>query len=228
MWRALRQEVPGNDFSASFLGFLDVLVSDIQKNKQLFTGTSPTGFWRSQFHWLQWLQLLIQNGFMGTLSNFSVFGDLGKFLMTVCSNVYGCLYRILMCKNVSFDSFMMFSALYSSQGSRDGYFEMSLDDSVEESVSTLAALPPEEESSVHQGELCEEELEEEEEEVKVIRVLWCYCLQVKEEVEQKEACLVLTERLFGLLSLTDDFTRTNQDKGEWAASHSLSENKAAC
>lgn len=128
----------------------------------------------------------------------------------------------------------MFYALYSSQGSRDGYFEMSLDDSVEESVSsssTLAALPPEEELDVHQGELCEEELEEEEEEeeVKVIRVLWCYCLQVKEEVEQKEACLVLTERLFGLLSLTDDFTRTNQDTGECAASVSgLSENKAAC
>lgn len=123
-----------------------------------------------------------------------------------------------MCKTVSFDSFMMFYALYSSQGSRDGYFEMSLDDSVEESVSssspTSAALPPEEELGVHQGELCEEELEEEEEEVKVIRVLWCYSVQVKEEVEQKEACLVLTERLFGLLSLTDDFTWTNQDTGE--------------
>uniref|UniRef100_A0A8C3AER7 Nischarin n=1 Tax=Cyclopterus lumpus TaxID=8103 RepID=A0A8C3AER7_CYCLU len=33
------------------------------------------------------------------------------------------------------------------------------------------------------------------------RVLWCYCLQVKEEVEQKEACLVLTDGLLSLLYL---------------------------
>ncbi|XP_041812795.1 nischarin [Chelmon rostratus] len=100
-----------------------------------------------------------------------------------------------------------------SPGSRDGYFEMGLDDSVEESVcssSTSLAVPPAEESSAHQGELYEEE-EEEEEQLQISRVLWCYCLQVKEEVEQKEACLVLTDRLFGLMYLSDDFTRTNQD-----------------
>lgn len=92
---------------------------------------------------------------------------------------------------------------------------MGLDDSVEESVcssSTSLAVPPAEESSAHQGELYEEE-EEEEEQLQISRVLWCYCLQVKEEVEQKEACLVLTDRLFGLMYLSDDFTRTNQDAG---------------
>ncbi|XP_078105343.1 nischarin isoform X2 [Sander vitreus] len=99
-----------------------------------------------------------------------------------------------------------------SPGSRDGYFEMGLDDSVEESVcsssTTSLAIPPAEEPGGHQGELCEEE---EDEEVQVSRVLWCYCLQVKEEVEQKEACLVLTDRLLGLLYLSDDVTWTNQD-----------------
>ncbi|KAG8007179.1 Nischarin [Nibea albiflora] len=54
-----------------------------------------------------------------------------------------------------------------SPGSRDGYFEMGLDDSVEESV--------------------------------------------KEEVEQKEACLVLMDKLLGLLFLSDDFTWINQN-----------------
>ncbi|XP_035849081.1 nischarin isoform X2 [Sander lucioperca] len=104
-----------------------------------------------------------------------------------------------------------------SPGSRDGYFEMGLDDSVEESVcsssNTLLAVPPAEEPGGHQGELCEDEEEDEDEEVQVqvSRVLWCYCLQVKEEVEQKEACLVLTDRLLGLLYLSDDVTWTNQD-----------------
>ncbi|XP_074525644.1 nischarin [Halichoeres trimaculatus] len=99
-----------------------------------------------------------------------------------------------------------------SPGSRDGYFEMGLDDSVEESVCSSTSLsgPPAEEPVGHQGELCEDE--EEEEEVKVSRVLWCYCVQVKqEEVKQRRACVVLTERLLGLLFLRDDFTWTNQD-----------------
>ena len=93
---------------------------------------------------------------------------------------------------------------------------MGLDDSVEESVgsssSTSLPVPPAEEPGGHQGELCEEE--EEEEEVHISRVLWCYCLHVKEEVEQKKACLVLTERLLGLLYLSEGFTSTNQDAGE--------------
>lgn len=97
---------------------------------------------------------------------------------------------------------------------------MGLDDSVEESVcsssNTLLAVPPAEEPGGHQGELCEDEEEDEDEEVQVqvSRVLWCYCLQVKEEVEQKEACLVLTDRLLGLLYLSDDVTWTNQDAGK--------------
>ncbi|XP_076599928.1 nischarin isoform X2 [Chaetodon auriga] len=98
-----------------------------------------------------------------------------------------------------------------SPGSRDGYFEMGLDDSVEESVcssSTSLAVPPAEDPDGQQGELCEEE---EEEQLQVSRVLWCYCLQVKEEVEQKEACLVLTDRQLGLMYLSDDFSWTNQD-----------------
>uniref|UniRef100_A0A4W6C579 Nischarin n=1 Tax=Lates calcarifer TaxID=8187 RepID=A0A4W6C579_LATCA len=89
-------------------------------------------------------------------------------------------------------------------GSRDGYFEMGLDDSMEESK--------EEE---------EEEEEEEEKDVHISRVLWCYCLQVEEEVEQREACLVLTDRLLGLLYLSDDFTWTNQDAGNHIISLSL-------
>ncbi|TKS71439.1 Nischarin Imidazoline receptor 1 [Collichthys lucidus] len=101
-----------------------------------------------------------------------------------------------------------------SPGSRDGYFEMGLDDSVEESVcssSTSLAVPSAEEPDGHQGRLCKEEEGEGEEEEEVSRVLWCYCLQLKEEVEQKEACLVLTDKLLGLLYLSDDFTWTNQD-----------------
>lgn len=93
---------------------------------------------------------------------------------------------------------------------------MGLDDSVEESIcssSTSLAAPPAEERSGHQEELCDNG-EEEEEEVQVSRVLWCYCVQVKEEVEQKEACLVLTDRLLVLLYLSDDFNWTNQDAGK--------------
>ena len=130
-----------------------------------------------------------------------------------------------------------FFAHCSSPGSRDGYFEMGLDDSVEESIcssSTSLAAPPAEESGDHQGEpLCDEEEleveeqeeEEEEEEVQVQvqvhvrRVLWCYCLQVEEEVEQREVCLVLTDRLLGLLYLPDDFTWTNLDTGKHTVGH---------
>uniref|UniRef100_A0A8C4IIA2 Nischarin n=1 Tax=Dicentrarchus labrax TaxID=13489 RepID=A0A8C4IIA2_DICLA len=118
------------------------------------------------------------------------------------------------------DQFIWFNC---HPGSRDGYFEMGLDDSVEESVcssSTSPAVPPAEEPGGHQGELCDEE------EVQVSRILWCYCLQVKEEVEQKEACLVLTDRLLGLLYLPDDFTWTNHDAGELCLhkrNHSMTE-----
>lgn len=90
---------------------------------------------------------------------------------------------------------------------------MGLDDSVEELVcssSMSLALPPAEDLVGHQGELF---IVEEEEEVKVSRVLWCYCVRVKEEVEQKAACLVLTCRMLCLLYLPDDFTWIRQDAG---------------
>lgn len=95
---------------------------------------------------------------------------------------------------------------------------MSLDDSVEESVcssSTSITAPPAEEPGGHLGELCDEE-------VNVSSVLWCYCVQVNERVEQKEVCLVLTDRQLGLLCLPADFTWANQDAGKQIVS--LSEN----
>ncbi len=133
-------------------------------------------------------------------------------------------YKLLLLYNISMIKCLkneMFSAHYSSPGSRDGYFEMGLDDSVEESLcssSTSLTVPPAEEPSGHQGELYEEE-----EEVQVSRILWCFCLQVKEVVEQKRACLVLTERRLGLLYLSEDFTWTNQDAGEHTVSLSYME-----
>lgn len=58
-----------------------------------------------------------------------------------------------------------------------------------------------------------EELREEEAELLVRRVLWCCCVQVeKEEVQQREACLVLTDHLLGLLS--HDSLSANQERGD--------------
>lgn len=91
---------------------------------------------------------------------------------------------------------------------------MGLDDTADESVcssSTSPAAPAAEELVGHQGELPDEE---EEEEVHVSRVLWCYGLQVEEQVEQKEVCLVLTDRLLGLLFLSNDFTWTKEVAGK--------------
>ncbi|XP_028261990.1 nischarin isoform X1 [Parambassis ranga] len=102
-----------------------------------------------------------------------------------------------------------------SPGSRDGYFEMGLNDSLDELVcssSTTLHAPVAEEPGCHQKELCEEE--EKEEEVQVNRVLWCCCVQVGEEVKQREACLVLTKRLLGLLFLAHDHTRIHQDRAQ--------------
>nr|XP_019952382.1 PREDICTED: nischarin isoform X2 [Paralichthys olivaceus] len=97
-----------------------------------------------------------------------------------------------------------------SPGSGDGYFEMVLDDSVEELVcssSMSLTVPSSEEPGGHPEELCAEEQEE----MHISRVLWCYCLQVEEEVEQRQACLVLTDRLLGILCLSNSFSWTNQD-----------------
>ncbi|KAM9813727.1 LOW QUALITY PROTEIN: nischarin [Neosynchiropus ocellatus] len=95
-----------------------------------------------------------------------------------------------------------------SPGSRDGYFEMGLDDSVEESISSSSVshdLPPESSSNSHK-ELDRDNGEVVEESLQVNRVLWCYCVEVKQGVAQKAACLVLTEKLLGLLSGSHDFT----------------------
>lgn len=117
------------------------------------------------------------------------------------------------------------SPQYSSQGSRDGYFEMSLDESVEETVCPPTPSLAANEFSGHQREgLCQEEEEEEakEEDVKICRVLWCYCLQVEEEVEQREACLVLCDQLVGLFFLPGDCIWTGELKGKLANGNLLS------
>ncbi|XP_029947827.1 nischarin isoform X1 [Salarias fasciatus] len=105
-----------------------------------------------------------------------------------------------------------------SPSSRDGYFEMSLDNSAEELVgssssSSSTPLPPP--AAEEPGGRQEEQSErEEEKEIGISRVLWCCCVQVDEEVEQREACLVLTDRLLGLLYLSPDFTKTSLDAGQ--------------
>ncbi|XP_026023023.1 nischarin isoform X2 [Astatotilapia calliptera] len=98
-----------------------------------------------------------------------------------------------------------------SLGSTDGYFEMSLDDSVEELVGpSFMSLPAP--TAKEPGGHQEEQSEEKQEEVQVRRVLWCYCVQVEEEeVKQKVACLVLADQLLGLLCSSHDFTRANQN-----------------
>lgn len=98
---------------------------------------------------------------------------------------------------------------------------MSLDESVEETVCSSSPSPAASELSGRQGDLCaqqEEEEEPKEEDVKICKVLWCYCLQVEEEeeVEQREACLVLCDQLVGLLFLPDDSTWTGQLKEKLA------------
>lgn len=93
---------------------------------------------------------------------------------------------------------------------------MSLDESVEKTVCPPSISPAANELGGHQGDLCAQEEEEEEakeEDVKICKVLWCYCLQVEEEVEQREACLVLCDQLVGLLFLPGDSTWTGELKG---------------
>ncbi|KAM4740983.1 nischarin isoform 2-T2 [Anableps anableps] len=101
-----------------------------------------------------------------------------------------------------------------SLSSRDGYFEMGLDDSGEELVgsSPTSLAPP-----ITEGEEPGDPLEnqsEEKVEVQVRRVLWCCCVLVDEEVKQKEACLVLTDRLLGLLCWSHDSMSANQERGQ--------------
>ncbi|XP_037535856.1 nischarin [Nematolebias whitei] len=96
-----------------------------------------------------------------------------------------------------------------SPSSRDGYFEMSLDDSGEEPVcsspSSLPAPAPEKDG------VRLEEPSEKEAELLIRRVLWCCCVRVDEEVKQREACLVLTDQLLGLL-LSHDSLLANQER----------------
>lgn len=112
---------------------------------------------------------------------------------------------------MTFSSFCVYD---SSLGSTDGYFEMSLDDSVEELVGpSFMSLPAP--TAKEPGGHQEEQSEEKQEEVQVHRVLWCYCVQVEEEeVKQKVACLVLADQLLGLLCSSHDFTRANQNMGK--------------
>ncbi|XP_033829936.1 nischarin isoform X1 [Periophthalmus magnuspinnatus] len=96
----------------------------------------------------------------------------------------------------------------SSPSSRDGYFEMGLDDSLEESSSTalpvtVPSLPVEE---VQWGVPCEQ--------VEVRKAIWCICLQVKSEEEEMQlntGCLVMTEHVLGLFFLSHDFSLIKQD-----------------
>ncbi|XP_014899474.1 nischarin isoform X1 [Poecilia latipinna] len=92
-----------------------------------------------------------------------------------------------------------------SLSSRDGYFEMGLDDSGEEVVGS-APFPEGEEPGVRPEEPSEEQLE-----VRVRRVLWCCCVLVGEEVKQRGACLVLTDRLLALLCWSRDSLSANQE-----------------
>ncbi|KAM4583205.1 nischarin [Fundulus diaphanus] len=93
-----------------------------------------------------------------------------------------------------------------SPSSRDGYFEMGLDDSGEEVVgSSPSSLP----APAVEGE----EPGEEKAEVRVRRVLWCCCVLVGGEVKQREACLVLTDRLLVLLWWSPDCLSANQERG---------------
>lgn len=93
-----------------------------------------------------------------------------------------------------------------SPGSRDGYFEMGLDDSMEESSSSSLPAPslPEE---GQQGALCEP--------VQVCKAVWCCVLQRKsdedEEVQLQEGCLVLTPGLIGLLFMSPEFSLSSLD-----------------
>ncbi|KAK7899438.1 hypothetical protein WMY93_020291 [Mugilogobius chulae] len=98
----------------------------------------------------------------------------------------------------------------SSPDSRDGYFEMGLDDSLEESSSTSLPVPapslPVEEEEAQQEAPCEQ--------TEVRKASWCICLRLKSEVEETQlnvGCLVLTNRVLALLFLSHDFTPTNQD-----------------
>ncbi|KAM4613145.1 nischarin isoform 2-T2 [Polymixia lowei] len=105
-----------------------------------------------------------------------------------------------------------------SPGSRDGYFEMSLDDSMEEtlvsSCSSSTPLPAPVEEAIPQETQQQPQQQQQEEEVRVGRVLWCYCVRVEKVLEQKEVCLVLTDRLLGLFYISADLTWTNQDTEE--------------
>uniref|UniRef100_A0AAV2MMB5 Uncharacterized protein n=1 Tax=Knipowitschia caucasica TaxID=637954 RepID=A0AAV2MMB5_KNICA len=105
-----------------------------------------------------------------------------------------------------------------SPGSRDGYFEMGLDDSLEESTSTSLpvhgpSLPVAEEKEIQQEEVRHEEVQCEGAEV--CKTAWCICLQQRSEDEtcMNTTCSVLTHRVLGLLFLSHDFSPTNQDAG---------------
>lgn len=88
---------------------------------------------------------------------------------------------------------------------------MILGDSGEEQLGSSPSLLPAplpEKDGGRPEELCEKEAE-----LVVRRVLWCCCVRVEEEVQQRGACLVLTDQLLGLLSR--DPLSANQERGNY-------------
>ncbi|KAM6979758.1 nischarin [Aplochiton taeniatus] len=83
-------------------------------------------------------------------------------------------------------------------GSKDGYFEMGLNESLEEGSGSACSapstpLPPPDPEDTPEPQ------------VRVSRVLWCYCVRVdRAELDQRAACLVLTDRGLVVFCLSGD------------------------
>ncbi|XP_061689073.1 LOW QUALITY PROTEIN: nischarin [Syngnathoides biaculeatus] len=88
--------------------------------------------------------------------------------------------------------------------SRDGYFEMGLDDSIQDS--SLPHLPAG--PAVPSVDLCDEGVLEKH----VTNVLWCFCLKVDEEqLQQSVVCVALMDNILCLLRLSNDVKGTDLD-----------------
>ncbi|XP_056129521.1 nischarin [Lampris incognitus] len=101
----------------------------------------------------------------------------------------------------------------------DGYFEMGLDDSLEEasvsSHTTSTSLPAPLVDA--QGQEAQEKVCEEQNGVQISGVLWCLCVRVENNMEQRGGCLVLTDKVLGLFYIPADSTLTNEDtEREWS------------
>ncbi|KAL1007827.1 hypothetical protein UPYG_G00092160 [Umbra pygmaea] len=103
-----------------------------------------------------------------------------------------------------------------SPSAGDGYFEMGLGKG-DEVDSSDGPAPPEEQ---------EEPWAVEEELVQVTKVMWCHCVRVGEQVDQRCVCVVLTERFLVLfhsptLPLTDQTQRPVSGPVPWSQRNSL-------